>query len=241
MKLSCSIPTMLLAPCLLACTSPLSTRQTTSKENAEALMLGAADSHFDGVDWPVCRFEGFEQRVRANSDLSPEPLESIFVWNREVNPVTGEEYSTEMEFTASFAVLAVVARCANDFLLLGRDLRGDYLLERWRIDAVTGGFDAPRAISTSGLLVAAPLVQPALPLIVGGTFVPPMQRNVRPTARRANIWRAPHGQVITTCAIDPDGRFALFSDGSAIWQIDLSGFGSPALVPGTDALPLGTV
>lgn len=88
--------------------------------------------------------------------------------------------------------------------------------------------------------VPVPWLRPPEPAIVGGAFIPPAQRGRRQATHRTRLHRLPPGQSITDCTIDPDGRFALFSDGAAVFRVFLDGQSDPLLVRGTDSLPIGS-
>lgn len=209
-------------------------------EQQHAARILEAAPNSNPVLWAVTyRSEDFEQRIRHEDEILGEETQALFVENTEVDPSSGQSYAYTLEFQASFVVTDVRYRCANDFLVIGREPRGAIVLERWLVVVPDGGWDAARAVADTGLGVPVPWLQPPQASIVGGTFIPPAERDVRPTTRRTRLHRVPVGESIYAATFDPDARFALFTDGTGVYRVSLDGATDPELVPGTDALPIG--
>ena len=209
-------------------------------EQQHAARILEAAPNSNPVLWTgTYRSEDFEQRIRHADEILWEETQSLFIENTEVDPSSGQSYAYTLEFQASFVVTDVRYRCANDFLVIGRESRGAIVLERWLVVVPDGGWDAARAVADTGLGVPVPWLQPPQASIVGGTFIPPAERDVRPTTRRTRLHRVPVGESIYAATFDPDARFALFTDGTGVYRVSLDGATDPELVPGTDALPIG--
>ena len=211
-------------------------------EQQHAARILEAAPNSNPVLWAgTFRSENFTQRIRHADEILWEETQSLFIENTEVDPGTGQSYAYTLEFQASFVVTDVRYRCANDFLVIGREPRGATVLERWLVAVPDGGWDAPRAVADTALGVPVHWFQPPQASLVGGTFIPPGERGVRPTTRRTRLHRVPVGETIYDGTLDPDARFALFTDGSGVYRVFLDGEAAdPELVPGTDTLPIGT-
>ena len=209
-------------------------------EQQHAARILEAAPNSNPVLWAgTYRSEDFEQRIRHADEILWEEPQSLFIENTEVDPSSGQSYAYTLEFQASFVVTDVRYRCANDFRVIGRGSRGAIVLDRWLVVVPDGGWDAARAVADTGLGVPVPWLQPPQASIVGGTFIPPAERDVRPTTRRTRLHRVPVGESIYAATFDPDARFALFTDGTGVYRVSLDGATDPELVPGTDALPIG--
>ena len=172
----------------------------------------------------------------ATSDELPQAL---WVENRETDPVNGQVYKVTLQYPAPFDIVDYDARCANDFVVHGRDRQtGEEFFESWRIDRPQGAWDAWRP-QAPRMGFPVPGWNPPMETIVGGgPFVPPAERRLPPTLERVRLYNVPAGQRVTDFAPDPDGRYLLFCDQSKAYQLVL-GEDHAALIPGTESLQLG--
>ncbi|MFT5291494.1 MAG: hypothetical protein ACI82F_003576 [Planctomycetota bacterium] len=164
----------------------------------------------------------------------------FWIMNREVDPVTGDEYQYVNTVSASFEIVDVVPRCANDFFVRGRyTASGTEVIERWQVRMPNGAWHALRPQSSEPVGVSVPGYNPPIESIVGDLgFIAPDDRPGLPTVIRTLVYRLPAGDYLTTLEPDPDGRFVLYSDGDIVHRMIL-GESQPSIVGSSTSLNLG--
>tara|TARA_R110002126_G_scaffold27665_5_gene92806 strand:+ start:274 stop:1203 length:930 start_codon:yes stop_codon:yes gene_type:complete len=176
----------------------------------------------------------------GHEDSAPGQSNLLFITNKEIDPTTGIEYTSRLEFAASFRILDVRSRCANDFVVLGTSPGGLSILERWLITPPDGSYEAQHSMSAPTNGVSIPIASPTLPTIKGGTFIPPDTRPGTDSTRRALIYKSDPGESIRDFDIDVDGRFILvLDDNDGVKQVMQDGNFVTHIVPGTENAPTG--
>lgn len=138
--------------------------------------------------------------------------------------VPSGRYSWEKSVTTPFLVEAVSCRKAEEMFVAGRDeMTGEIVIERWSYLAPTGSLASVHASYQGTLGQSRPLLATTVE-VIGGTFIPPKDRNI-PQPVKQTVYRGSDFSGVKSMCADPEGRFLLVQDSAS--------FDVYQLVPGT--------
>lgn len=199
-------------------------RDSASPERASTRHAARANSAPAGK-LSTATGDHFRQFVRRGRDDEQHslPPNGVFLINREKDPASLQWRQSTFWYGASFEVVRISPRTANDCLVLGRFRDGNTVVERWVFTPQVGSNTITRPVAPTPVGVAYNGLTRQAESVVGGTWIDPDLRSAEPSDRRIFIEAQNADNPVTMTAIDPDGRFVILMDGHGLRQVGMNG------------------